>query len=226
MKKLSTMEAILIGITSIEQRTDIPEQTKQLAIERLTNLSKRDWFVQWDKESIIAALQKFKNEHGYAPTVTNLSETGMPSNLTIQSHFNVKASSFLSQLFPENREISSKKKKRSNCYGFNTEEDWMNCFIEQFNKHLNDGMSARKYNILRDNGTPTWDAIARHCNVQTWSELMAKANVKYNKKVVKTATNINIVDVSSPFLDKLEHLNDERKQLNKELYEILTKHND
>lgn len=92
MSILSTIQAIEIAIESIEGREDLPVKTREEAIQRLKNMSDRDWYIKWDKESIIQALNDYKTRTGKAPTVTNLVETGMPKSLTIQSHFHMKAS--------------------------------------------------------------------------------------------------------------------------------------
>ena len=141
-------------------------------------MSGRDWYIRWDKESIIKALNDYKEKTGRAPTVTNLVETGMPKNLTIQSHFHIRASEFLKQLFPENRNLKKNAKPYSK-FGFETEEEWLNCFAEQFKKHLCPDMCSKKYDLLRDKGTPTWSTIAKHCKMTLWKELMEAAGVKF-----------------------------------------------
>lgn len=223
MSILSTLQAISLGIESIKKRSDLPQKKQQEAIKILERLSSRDWYINWDKESIIKALRDYKERTGKAPTVTNLVETGMPKSITIQSHFQMRASLLLKQLFPENRNLDNKKTIYHNPFGFNTEDEWLNCFIEQFNKHSNKNMTSQNYNILRDKGTPTWGTIAKNCGMSTWGDLMKRAGVEYPAKKNKTATNVKIRNTDSPTLKKLEELNTQRYLLNLELYEILTK---
>lgn len=223
MSILSTIQALQICIESIEKREDIPKKTKTEAIEHVKRLMGRDWYIQWDKESIIKALTDYKERTGKAPTVTNLTETGMPKSLTIQSHFHMKASLLLKQLFPENRTASESSKKRNNPYGFETEGQWVCCFRGQFNKHINEGMCCKAYDHLRDKGTPTWSTIARHCGTSSWERLMEIADVRYTKPVCRTASHVYINSSTSPTMERLENINKKRESLNKELYDILSK---
>lgn len=221
MSILATTQAIQIGIESIEIRDDIPSKTKQQAIKLLQSLEQADWHKGWDEESIIQTLQDYKKRTGIAPTVTSLKEYGMPKSVTIRSYFHMSPSLFLKRLFPENQKMRHVNPCLSNPFGFKTEADWLNCFIEQFNKHKADGMSSRKYNILRDKDTPTWDTIARHCGVPTWSSLMEKTGVEYPKKI-KTAKSIYIANTTSPTIERLEAINKQREIFNTELYDLLT----
>lgn len=224
MSILTTTQALQIGIESIEIRDDIPPKTKQLTIELLQSLEKADWHKGWDEESIIKALQDYKERTGIAPTVTSLKEYGMPKSVTIRSYFHMSPSLFLKRLFPENQKMRHVNPQLSNPFGFKAEADWLNCFIEQFNKHKAEGMSSRKYNILRDQDTPTWDTIARHCGLSTWTSLMEKAGVEYPNKT-KTAQSLFIANATSPTIERLEAINKQREIFNTELYDILTEKN-
>lgn len=219
---LSATQAIQIAIDSIEQRNDLPPRKQEEAIQIMSNILEQEWYIKWDQQSIIDSLKEFKKKTGKAPTVTDLTEKGMPKSLTIQTHFHMSASLLLKQLFPENRVI----KKSTNIYGFKTEDDWLNCFAEQFEKHKKQGMSCRRYDLLRDKGTPSWNTITRHCGYISWSEAIKRTKVdinytNYNKKI-KTATNIHIANTTSPTIEKFEAINKQRKELNLELYNILT----
>lgn len=222
MSILTIMQAIQIGIESIEKRNDLPPQTQQEAIKIIKRIAGRDWYIHWDKDSIIKALQDYKQRTGKAPTVTNLTETGMPKSLTIQTHFNMKASLLLKQLFPENRNTKKQIVKRNNIYGFNTKQQWLDCFSEQFNKHLCDDMCSKRYDLLRDEGTPTWNTIARHCGLSSWIKLMDEAGVEYSQKKFKTAKELYISSTTSPTVEALNAANQERKRLNNELYQLLS----
>lgn len=226
MSILSTCQAIQIAIDSVGAREDLPPKTREEAVEILKRISSRDWYVQWDKKTIIAALEEFKRRNGKAPTVSNLTETGMPKSLTIKTHFHMNASLLLKQLFPENRDTKNDINKRMNIYGFKNEEDWLECFRTQFNKNIENGISSKKYDLIRDDGTPTWNTIARRCGCTTWTELMEKAGVKYMRKGSHTARSVHIRRITSPTLERLESINKQKKKLNKELYEILSKKDD
>ena len=221
MSIISTEKAIQIGIESIRQRDDIPPKTKEQALKLLGKLEQADWYKSWTKETIIAALNDYKERTGRAPTVTNLKEHGMPKSVTIRSVFNMSPSLLLKRLFPENRTLKVVNPELSNPFGFETQDDWLNCFIEQFNKHKKEGMSSKTYNCLRDKGTPAWDTIANHCKISGWNELMKKAKVKYVKKPREAVHNIYISDATSPLVEKLNALNEERKRLNQEFFDFV-----
>lgn len=219
MSGTTIADAIQLGIESIQMREDLTEKKREAAIKLLTGLLKRDWYNNWDKDSIIKALFDYRERNGVAPTVTNLSEFGMPKNTTIETHFHMKASLLLKQLFPETKTRVIKKR---NDFGFTRTEEWLSCFVEQFNKHLSEGItSGRQYDILRDPGTPAWETIARNCDISSWTDLMRVAGVGYLDKQKQDAKIISINRTSSPSMERLEHLISQRRILNSELNSIL-----
>ena len=213
MRILSTVQSIDLGIASIEARDDIPPKTKEQAIRLLKSLEQADWHKSWSKESVIDALNAYKERTGRAPTVTNLKEHGMPKGVTIQSLFHMSPSLLLKRLFPENRKLKYVNPELANPYGFEKPDDWLQCFREQFNKHKEEGMCCRQFNVLRDECTPTWETVARHCKIATWTELMKKAEVEYINPKIETVSSFEIVGFKSPLAEKLEALNEERKQI-------------
>ena len=216
MSILSTVQAINLGIASIEARDDIPPKTKEQAIRLLKSLEQADWHKSWTKEKVIEALNAYKERTGLAPTVTNLKEHGMPKGVTIQSLFHMPPSLLLKRLFPENRKPNHVNPELSNPYGFEKPEDWLQCFRDQFNKHREEGMCCRQFNVLRDDCTPTWETIARHCKIPTWTELMKKADVEYITPKIETVNSFEIVGFKSPLAEKLEALNEEKKRITEE----------
>lgn len=221
MSTITTIQAIQLGIESIKMRDNISPQRKERAIHLLSALEQSDWYKGWDKDSIIKALYDYKERTGIAPTASNLKEHGMPNSVTIRSYFHMSPSLLLKRLFPENNTMENVNLRLSNPFGFETEEAWLNCFVEQFKKHGNEGMSCKKYDVLRDKDTPTWSTIARHCGLSTWNSLLKKANVQCSKKNIETATAIHIKNSTSPTITKLEEINRQREKLNTELYNIL-----
>lgn len=219
---LTTLQAIQIGIDSIRQRNDIPQKTKENAIHLLQGIEKADWYREWDKEKVIKVLTEYKERTGITPSTNTLKEYGMPKGVTIQSLFHISPSLFLKRLFPDNRTMRYANLEVSNPFGFENQEDWLNCFIEQFNKHKTEIDNSKRYNLVRDNNTPTWGTIAKHCGLTTWKELMKKAGVEYQEKKIQTATNIHIVNFTSPLVTKLEAINQRRAELNAELLDILS----
>ncbi len=199
MSASTTIDALKIGIESIQLRTDLTDKTKSDCVRLLQAMMGRDWYIHWDKQSIIEALMAYKEEHGVAPTVTNLAERGMPKNLTIQTHFNMKASLLLKRLFPEQR-----ARRKQNPWGLENREEWLACFREQFDKHKANGMTSRKYDVLRDPSTPSWGTIARYCGIDTWTELLTAAGVEAPGKGAKTATTIRVSRSVSPLLEDIE----------------------
>ena len=99
----------------------------------------------------------------------------------------------------------STEQRNPNSMNLDTEDDWINCFREQFNKNIDEGISSKKYNLLRDKNTPTWETIARHCGVFGWKELMKKAQVQYPERI-ETVETLTITSISSPSLEKYENL--------------------
>lgn len=224
MSILSTEQALALGIASIEARQDIPPKTKENAIALLQSLKQADWHRNWTKESVVKVLNDYKERTGCAPTVTTLKEHGMPKGVTIQSLFKMSPSLLLKRLFPDNRKMRFVNPTLSNPYGFETAEEWLQCFAEQFNKHKAEGMNCRQFNVLRDEGTPTWETVARHCKLSTWTALIEKSGVQFVKKRPVTAKTIAVIDCKSPFVEKLESANRERERLNNQFMVLLEEH--
>ena len=215
MSILSTMQAIDIAIKSVELRNDLPPKTKEEVLIKLNKVKKYDWYIKWTDEKIISTLYDYKERTGRAPTVTSLKEFGMPKSVTIYSHFHMSPSMFLKKLFPD--------RKYERYPNYKTEKDWLNCFIEQINKHPGIGCSSKKYNLLRDKNTPMWETIIRYLNLETWRNLLDLAGIEYiyTKTKYKTSKNIHISNCKSPIVEKLNEINSQRKKLNAELYGIL-----
>ena len=104
-------------------------------------------------------------------------------------------------------------------FGFQTKEDWLRCFRTQFEKHRKEIRSAKNYNALKDRGAPTWGTICNHVGAGTWTELMAMAEVTYCRR--RQNGRLKTVSASSPFLDRLRQLNDERAELNRQFLAML-----
>lgn len=212
-------KVIEIAIESVNLRTDLSLATKKETLRHLEQMKKKDVYIQWTKDKAIATLKEWEREHGRAPTVTDLAETGMPHAPTIKKLFDMSPSLALKQLFPN---AVTKQRKLSNPWGFKTEEDWLNCFREQFEKHKGECIAAKKYDSLRDANTPTWETIARHLNISNWRKLMEAADVRYPHRT-ETTSEIHIHTVNSPSLDRFEQLNKQREAQMKELYNIAMK---
>lgn len=218
--RINASTAFSIAIESVKLRTDLTEKQKEEVISLLHNAGQRDWFAQWDKEKIVQALLDYKERTGRAPTVTNLSETGMPKSLTIQTHCGMRASLFLKQLFPEQRRTRTQIAEAVNQFGFSTQEQWVVCFKEQYAKQALKGVvTSREYDVNRDNGTPTWYTIAIHCGVRSWEKLKEIADIKDDLSTKKTVTgnSIKIKNARSPYIELLKEQNARREKLLSEI---------
>lgn len=208
---MTTKEALKIAITALQEKE--PTEKTNKAIKQLQYFQKREIVTKWDKEKIIAALNNWKERHNKIPTVTNLVEPDMPGASIIQKHFNTSASALLHKLYPVNDD-SERYKGR---YGFESNDDWLNCFREQFLKHRDKKyFSSKTYNKFRDKGTPAWSTIAEHCGVMGWLELMRLANVKYVHRRLSEPTEIKVVDIKSPLLERYIAAVKKKEELYKE----------
>lgn len=206
-----------IAIQSVEQRSDLTDTGKKDVLKKLYSITKTVTRNNWNKETIIEALHKYRNIHGKPPAVLDLTSEDLPSGYVIISHFHCSPATLLRREFPE-----TKRARAQNAFGFSTEQEWIDCFSKQFNKHLYPGMNSRKYNQLRDKGTPAWETIARNTGYTTWHELMEKAGVKYlGSRGIETAQVLVVKESVSPIVSKLDEINSERRALNDELKQIL-----
>lgn len=213
---MTTKDALELAISVLQEQ----QNTKcSEAVKLLQNLQKRDLAAQWSQETIIAALDKWKDQHGKSPTTTHLIEPGMPGANIIQKHFGIRASAFLNKLYPPD----NNKTPSQNQYGYLSPDDWLSCFREQFLKHCDeDGFNSKTYNMLKDTGTPLWMTIARHCGTTQWSKLMELAGVNYPMQIgqCKTGT-LHISSVKSPWLERLEAAVEKSKELDQQLIDTL-----
>lgn len=194
-------KAMEMAIQALHEKEQTDEV--QQAIHKLQRLAKRDLVAEWSQESIIEALENWRKEHdGAIPTVTTLVEPGMPGCNIIQKHFGMRASAFLRQQYPP--KITPRYKP--NRYGFTREQDWLDCFREQFQKHCNtEGFSSKTYNTLRDKNTPLWATIAYNVGTSQWGELMKKAGVVYpNRPKVIDPSQVHVRLSHHPLVDKYE----------------------
>ena len=193
--------AMDMAIRALQEKEQTEEVTQ--AIHRLQQLAKRDLVAQWSRESILEALENWRKAHdGQAPTVTALAEPGMPGCNIIQKHFGMRASAFLRQQYPQ----KVTPRHRPNRYGFTMEQDWLDCFREQFEKHcLDEGFSSKTYNVLRDKNTPLWATIAYNVGTSQWGELMQKAGVSYpNRQQNADPARMHMGVAYHPLYDQLE----------------------
>ncbi len=168
---INRTEALKIAIEAIKQLPQTNENKQ--AIERLEGIIAdcKIMGIYWTKEKVFEVLNKWRDEHGRNPSVTNLMEPEMPPPSTIQRLFDMSGSAFLNIYYPR-----SDKSKRKNKYSIKTEQEWIEDFVEQFNKIQ--PVSADDYNAKREKNTPTWNTIARYLNLSTWHELLQKTGVK------------------------------------------------
>lgn len=211
---ISIKEALHIAINALEQQ---PQTSKnKQAIKLLSNLTSRECFVHWNKSNIISTLNKWIEKHHRIPTVRDLTETGMPKAGTIQKHFNLSASVFLKQqyghLYP--------KQEIRNEYGFTCKDDWIECFRTQFIKH--DRPKCKQYNLVKDKGTPNFETIVRHAGADNWTDLLAKANVSYQKSNAEP-NKVHIRTTTSELLERYEQATKRQEQLTEELINIINK---
>ncbi len=167
---INRKEALMIAIEAIKQ---LPEtyENKQ-AIERLEGIITdcKITGIFWTKEKVFEVLDKWRDEHGRNPSVTNLMESEMPPPSTIQRLFDMNGSAFLNIYYPHPQKAKPKTK-----YTSKTEQEWVDDFVEQFNKIQ--PCSSSDYNTKRKSGTPTWQTVARYLRSSTWHDLLLKTKV-------------------------------------------------
>ena len=167
--------------------------------------------MRWTKEQVFDALDKWKAEHGRNPTITNLAETDMPSGSTIQYLFDMKPTAFLNIYYPNNT-----PKKNTSQYTIKSKQEWIDNFVEQFNK--NKPISGREYDLKRDKGTPTWGTIARYVGAATWTKLLilTKVDIKHLRAQALYQKKQFTVNSTSSLYEKLELLLSENDSSKKE----------
>lgn len=197
---ITIIKALNIAISAISQLPD-NEENRQ-AIIRLQNLKQRDCYIQWTKETVFEALDKWKAEHNRNPTVTNLTEPDMPKSVTIQKLFDMRASAFLNIYYP-----IDKPKRNTSKYTIKTKQEWIDDFITQFNSLQ--PRTSKEYNAQRDPNSPTWNTIARYLGIGTWYELLelTKVNTKCLDRQAPYNTHKTLtVNSTSSLYEKLETL--------------------
>lgn len=214
---MTAKEAIDIAISELEIHHDNLQY--QEAVKVLQKFQRKDMVMKWSKEKILLSLDTWEKQHGVPPTVTNLIEPGMPGAGIIQKYFGVKASAFLRSKYG----VRNSPTKHKNKYGFTTQDDWLNCFRDQFNKHSNDQeFNSKTYNVLKDDGTPLWETIAKHCGISQWSKLLKLANVHYPNKIKNQEPGtVAVTSIKSLWLERFELAVKQREILNDKLIECI-----
>jgi hypothetical protein len=175
----------------------------------------------WTKESIVEALKAWEQSHGYPPTGLSLQEHEMPSAAIIAYHFKKPSAEVLDALFPGRKQTW----KSANSYAdkYQTTEDWLSLFIQEFNRIQ--PVSADSYNRQRTLGTPRWETIKQHCGCNTWKELLRLAGdslqpVTRQTKALAYSPQL-VISEHSPRHQSMEELNQERRELNESLIQML-----
>lgn len=201
---MTQQEALYYAISVIKQQPETKAGNN--AIEVLSNMTKSCRYIKWTEETVRQALDDWKAEHNRNPSVTDLSEPEMPKGTTIKKLFDMSPSAFLNIYYPREH-----PKKSVSKYNLLTEEDYKNIFIKQYQKHK--PTSARKYDSLRDKGTPAWTTIILHCGLKTWEELIQFSGVKRYSKISKTYQPREYTVIShNPTYEKLVKLLEEQKE--------------
>ena len=216
---MTTKEALGLAINIMQDKAIDNEYDE--AISLLRRLQRRDMVSKWTQETIIAALDEWKDKNGRPPTATNLIEPGMPGANIIQKHFGMRAGAFLRRRYPPDNNTAPP----INRYGFQNQADWLSCFREQFLKHRDrEGFSSKTYNMYKDEGTPLWLTIARHCGTTQWTKLMELADVKYIKHTEQIKTgSLHVSNIKSPWLERLEAAVAKRELLDRQLIEAISR---
>ena len=215
---MTTKDALDLAISIMKKQATSTELTEAIAL--LQHLRKRDLVANWSKESIVAALDDWKEQHGRPPAVTNLIEPGMPGANIIQKHFGMRASAFIRERYPIDNDLVPP----INRYGYKNCDDWISCFREQFMKHCNeDGFSSKTYNMLKDKNTPLWMTIARHCGTTKWTKLTELAGVNCPTQSEQDASAALHVSVKSPLLERFEAAVAKREELDCKLIDTIEK---
>lgn len=196
---ITRLRAIDIAISAINQLPDSNENRQ--AVERLLNIKNDCKAIIWTKESVRQALDEWAESHGRNPTVTDLVEPNMPKAVTIQKLFDMKASAFLNTYY-----TTEKRKPQSSRYSVRSREEWITDFKAQYNSIR--PVSAKEYNVKRDNDSPTWLTVARYLGVATWKELLEMTGVRK-----PSAENVShfTVEHTSPAYEKISRLLEKRK---------------
>ncbi len=196
-------KAIEIAIDAISRLPD-SNQNRQ-AIERLINLQNDCKAMNWTARTVHQVLSEWRDSHGRNPTVTDLTEPGMPKAVTIKKIFDMKASAFLNIYYPKenNRQKCSK-------YTVKPKEEWISDFVAEFNRIK--PKSAKDYNAKRDPGSPTWLTIARYLKLSTWKDLLEITGVKKEKSEVNHTYTVTHY---SPAYTRIEELLKDRDNKHK-----------
>ena len=122
----------------------------------------------------------------------------------------MKGSTFFNIYYPRENKI-----KHRNKYSIKSEEEWVNDFVEQFNKIK--PSSANDYNAKRDKNTPTWQTIATYLKLSTWQELIKKTGVSVQSLKVKNGLS---EEPKTYHVDATCNLYNKLKDLYEKIYKV------
>ncbi len=149
--------------------------------------------IRWTENNVLDAFAQFILENGRLPTAGDMCVT-LPSKPTLNRIFNVSGLvEFEKKYFPE----YFKKTNRTSPYWWFTEEDFRNCFLENYNT-IRGGLYVKykDYDLYRKPGSPTLDLIIKKLGCQTYNELLQKVGLKKKKEALKIESNKRTIDIS------------------------------
>ena len=157
--------------------------------------------VKWSTNSILDSIQDYLNEHNNVFPPKRLFGNKLPTPKTIKRVFNVESMKEFREKYFSDVDIS-----KNTLYGWYTEKDYIETFIENYNM-INNGLYVKyeDYNLYRKIGSPAIETIIKNTNCNSYNDLICKCGIKKNNKKYQTIeAEKNIKENSQIIIDELK----------------------
>lgn len=158
-----TRKTALVTAISVLDRTtaeDISE-VKQKLQDIVDDLPKTNW----SKETILDAVEQYRQDHGRYPSIKEFEQKGLPTKRIVEKVFGQSIELVLSEYFPE-LQLRRKASRK-----FRDEQEyWLSFFVEYVKIHPE--TTNITYNQERPAGSPSWQMIAAMYHLKRWNDLL------------------------------------------------------
>lgn len=135
------------------------EESNTEICEKLTELCAELPLIHWNEQNIRDRVEQFIEEEKRFPTVSDFRKASMPPHPIFRQKFGITLGQWLHENYPQNKPTPEERQK---------------LYSEEFKREYRriKPRNQDQFNRLRSPGAKSWQTVAKHCGVTTWSRLL------------------------------------------------------